>query len=90
MKGETAMTARRRRHGKKKTTRRRAPVDGRRHHIGPLAHLARKVQGLDARVEHIEGEVKGFPTHYRRKKHKLHGLGSLEDNRGHEYWATGE
>lgn len=60
--------------------------------ISPMAHLARKVQGIDTRLNRVESEVGTMPKRFvRRKKKKHHRLGTLEDGaRGHEYWASGE
>jgi hypothetical protein len=69
--------------------RRRAEGGSGTSHIGPVAHLARKVQGIDTRVEHLENKVGRIPKKY-VKRHKIHKLGTLEDGRGHEYWAEGE
>jgi hypothetical protein len=56
------------------------------HHISPMAHLARKVQGIDTRLANVE-EI--FPKKFVKRKHKPHRLGTLEE-RGPEYWGSGE
>lgn len=57
--------------------------------VSPLAHLARKVQGIDTRVDHLENKVGKIPRKYIKKK-KLRKLGTLEEHGGREYWGTGE
>ena len=59
---------------------------------GPVALLARKVQGLNTRVNHLEGEIGAIPSKYARRKFKAReaSLGSLEEHRGPKYWASGE
>jgi hypothetical protein len=71
----------------RRTTRRKPK---RRTVISPLAHLARKVHGLDTRVHGLEAEVKGIPKKFIRKRKRPHRLGTLEEHGGPEYWSTGE
>jgi hypothetical protein len=76
---------RRGRKAPKRRTRKKAT-----HHISPMAHLARKVQGIDTRVAHIENEVTSvLPKRFVKRKRKSHRLGTLEE-RGPEYWGSGE
>ncbi len=76
---------RRRKRGRK-TTRRRTTT----RRTSPLGNLAKKVQGINTRLHSVENEVGLMPKRFvRRKRRKSHRLGTLED-RGHDYWATGE
>lgn len=77
-----------RRKGRKrgrKTTRRRPTT----RHTSPLGNLAKKVQGINTRVHGLEAEVGMLPKRFIKRKRKPHRLGTLEE-RGHDYWATGE
>lgn len=74
---------------KRKTTRRRVKRKATTR-ISPMAHLARKVSGIDTRVHGLEAEVKGIPKHFvKRKRKKTRRLGNLEE-RGYEHWTSGE
>lgn len=80
------------RKGRRKTRGRKAPKRRTRKttHISPMAHLARKVQGIDTRVSHIENEVSTvLPKKFVKRKRKPHRLGTLEE-RGPDYWGSGE
>jgi hypothetical protein len=59
---------------------------------GPVALLARKVHGLNTRVDHLETEVGAIPSKYAHRKFKAREahLGSLEEGKGPKYWASGE
>lgn len=76
------MATRRKKRGRKPAKRRTRKTA---HHISPMAHLARKVNGLDTRVNHLESATKRFV----KRKGKKHRLGTLEA-RGASYWGTGE
>jgi hypothetical protein len=77
----------RRKYGRK-TTRRRPKKTT--HHISPMAHLARKVQGLDTRVHGLEAEVGKIPKRFVRRKHKPHRLGTLEEHYSEGGLGSGE
>jgi hypothetical protein len=47
----------------RKTTKRRAKKTS---HVSPLAHLARKVQGMDIRLSSVEARVKKHKKKYYR------------------------
>jgi hypothetical protein len=56
---------------------------------GPVALLARKVQGLNTRVHGLESEIGLLPGRFVTRKQRHAKLGNLEE-RGKEYWASGE
>lgn len=76
------------RKGRRKTRGRKAPKRRTRKttHISPMAHLARKVQGIDTRLANVE---QVFPKKFVKRKRKPHRLGTLEE-RGRDYWGSGE
>jgi hypothetical protein len=77
------------RKGRRKTRGRKAPKRRTRKgasHISPMAHLARKVQGIDSRLSNVE---QVFPKKFVKRKRKSHRLGTLEE-RGPDYWGSGE
>jgi hypothetical protein len=75
-----------RRRGRKAPKRRTSKAK----HIGPVAHLAHKVEGLDGRLLNLEAEVSGLPKRFVKRKRKHHKPGPLEGGHETEYWASGE
>jgi hypothetical protein len=77
------MAARRRR---RKAPKRRTA----KRHTSPLGNLAKKVQGINSRVNGIEAELGTIPKRFvRRKRKKTRRLGSLEAS-GYSHWTSGE
>lgn len=74
------------RKGRRKTRGRKAPKRRTRKttHISPMAHLARKVQGIDTRLSSVE---KVFPKKFVKRKRKSHRLGTLEEAVPFESWV---